>query len=234
MKRKKNIDLFSDVDQEKVAIQFLKERGFVVFKPISISSADEVEAVNKLQAVGYTVEHPKDRLMKINPTKIRSVDDIAVYFHEMMKRHNPHRHNPKRLQDPNLRVVDHSVINSFVSWRVEEGGSVFDALSDMFLMIDILFEKAKTWQIDVRGIGILSVTSNKPFVLSLLNEVKLKKDLRLEFEVAELIRKEETLNYVGTLMEVRTQMDKVGPKIKPLSGNRRKVRIRENGEEKNG
>lgn len=210
-KSKKQAALFNEADQEKNCIQFLKERGYAVFKAGSVSSAEEEEAVKKLRAVGYKVEHIKDALVKLDPTKLRTVDDVAVYFHGMMKRHNPKRHNERRLKDRKLRLVDHSVINSFISWRMDEGASLADSIEDMILLIDVLFEKSEPWNIDVRGMGILSVNNNKPFVLSLMNEVRLKKDARLSFQVNDLLGREEAHNYVNVLMYARKRMDEVKP-----------------------
>ena len=222
-RKKKNPSLFNEADQEMNCIQFLRERGYAVFKAEQISSAEEEEAVKKLRAVGYKVEHINDSLVKLDPTKLRTVDDVAVYFHGMMKRHNPKRHNERRLEDKKLRLVDHSVINSFISWRIDEGASLADAIEDMILLIDMLFDKSEAWNIDVRGLGILSVNSNKPFVLALMNEARLKKDARLSFETDGLLKREEAQNYVNVLMHARARMDDVKPAPKP---RRRKLKVR--------
>jgi hypothetical protein len=157
------------------------------------------------------------------------VDDIAVYFHEMMSRYNNKRHNQNRLKDKSLRLVDHSIINAFIGWRIDEGVSLTDAIEDMFLMIDALFERAGPWNIDIRGMGILSVNSNKPFVLALMKEVKIKKDTRLEFEVDQLIKRQDEENYMKVLTECRAKMDSVGPTIKPHGRGRKKLKERKNG-----
>jgi hypothetical protein len=218
--------IFTESDQEKNCMDFLRSRGYAIFKADGISQVEEEEAVRKLKAVGYKVEHIRDSLIKVDPTKIRTVDDIAVYFHEMMSRYNNKRHNQNRLKDKSLRFVDHSIINAFIGWRVDEGVCLTDAIEDMFLMIDVLFERAGPWNIDIRGMGILSVNSNKPFVLALMKEVKIKKDVRLEFEVDKLIKGENEANYMKILTECRERMDTVGPTIKPLRRPRKKIQER--------
>lgn len=213
-RKKKQSGLFNEADQEKNCIQFLRDRGYAVFKAESVSSAEEQEAVKKLRAVGYKVEHMDDSLTKLDPAKLRTVDDVAMYFHGMMKRYNPKRHNERRLKDKKLRLVDHSVINSYISWRMDEGASLADAIEDMILLVDTLFEKSESWNIDVRGLGILSVNKNKPFVLALMNEVRLKKDARLSFEVKDLMGREEAQNYVNVLRHSRDRMAEVKPQTK--------------------
>lgn len=229
-RNKKKSLIFDEAGQEKNCMDFLRERGYAIFRAETTSQVEEEEAVRKLRAVGYRVEHIRDSLVKIDPTKIRTVDDVAVYFHEMMSRCSPKRHNRNRLKTKSLRLVDHSVINSFIGWRIDEGSSLTDAIEDMFLLIDVLFEKAGPWDIDVRGIGILSVNSNKPFVLALMKEVKLKKDARLEFEMDQLNERNIKDNYMQVLMECRSRMDAVGPTLKPLK-RRRKLIERKNAKE---
>jgi hypothetical protein len=225
-RKKRPSAIFTEADQEKNCMDFLRERGYAIFRAESPSQVEEEEAVRKLRAVGYRVEHIRDSLVKVDPTKIRTVDDIAVYFHEMMSRHNNKRHNKNRLKDKSLRIVDHSIINSFIGWRIDEGSSVTDALEDMFLLVDVLFEKSGPWNIDIRGMGILSVNSNKPFVLSLMREAKLKKDVRLEFEMDQLVKRDVEANYLQVLEESKVRMDEVGPSIRPLKKTRRKLQER--------
>lgn len=224
MARKKSKNsLFNEGDQEKSCIQYLKSRGYAVFKAGSTTSAEEEEAVRKLKAVGYKVEHIQDALVKVDPTQIKTVDDVAVYFHKMMERHNPKRHNPKRLKDKSLRLVDHSIINYFIGWKIDEGASLSEAIEEMFLLIDMLFEKKESWDIDIRGMGILSVNNNKPFVMALMREVKLKKDARLTFQVEQLLQTENNQNYIGILQASRERMDQVTTKT-PQKG-RKKVEV---------
>ena len=140
-----------------------------------------------------------------------------------MKRHNPKRHNERRLKDKKLRLVDHSIINSFISWRMDEGASLADGIEDMIMLIDMLFAKSEPWNIDIRGLGILSVNKNKPFVLALMNEVRLKKDARLSFEINDLIGREEAQNYVNVLKYARSKMGEVKPVIKKT--RRKKIKM---------
>jgi hypothetical protein len=224
MTRKKRSSLFNEEDKTQQCIKYLKEVGYGVFKAESPSTVEEEEAVKKLRAVGYRVEHIRDSVVKVDSARISSPDDIAVYFHEMMKRHSPKRHNPKRLTDKNLRLVDHSVINSFISWRVDEGSSLVDALNDMFIMINVLFDRAKEENIDIRGMGVLSVNTNKPFVLYLLNEVKLRKDAKLQVEIDSLISREDKSMYLDLLNSAREAMDSVEDKS-PTKKIIRKIKV---------
>lgn len=227
-RRKKTASIFSETDQEKNCMDFLRERGYAIFKADSLSQVEEEEAVRKLCAVGYKVEHIKDSLIKIDATKIRTVDDVAIYFHEMMSRFNPKRHNRNRLRSKNLRLVDHSVINSFIGWRIDEGACLTDAIEDLFLLIDVLFEKAAPWELDIRGLGILSIHNNKPLVMALMKEAKLKKDDRLDFEIEQLKQRQADEGYMQVLVESRERMDAVGSTIQPLKRSRKTVKERKN------
>jgi hypothetical protein len=227
-RKKRAASIFSETDQEKNCMDFLRERGYAIFKADSTSQVEEEEAVRKLRAVGYRVEHIKDALIKVDPTKIRTVDDVAVYFHEMMSRFNPRRHNRNRLKNKSLRLVDHSIINSFIGWRIDEGASLADAIEDLFLLIDLLFEKAEPWNFDIRGLGILSIHSNRPFVMALMKEVKLKKDDRLEFEIEQLKLRQVEEGYMQVLVESRERMDAVGSTIQPLKRTRKTIKERKN------
>jgi hypothetical protein len=102
----------------------------------------------------------------------------------------------------------------------------------MFLLIDTLFEKAGPWNIDIRGMGILSINNNKPFVLALMREVKLKKDFRLEFEIEQLLHREVEEGYVQILTESKERMDKVGSTIQPIRRPRRRIQERKDVKEK--
>lgn len=207
MPKKRKPDLFSEEDQERQAIDFLRNRGYGVFKIGNIPDREEAEAVKRLRAIGYKVEHIKDALVKIDTKQISSVDDIAIYFHEMLRRHNKIYFDRNKLIDKESRAIDRSILNHLINWRVEEGEvSLQEAISEVFIMIDVLFEKATTWNITVKSIGILSILNNKPFVLSLFREARLKQDSELRFNIDRQIEKKDKDSYFDLLDRSREAM----------------------------
>lgn len=221
-RKKKTKDLFSGVDQERQAIDFLRERGYGVFKVGGFTDREEIETVKRLQSIGYKVEHARDSLVKVDPRQISSTDDIVVYFYEMMRRHSRVYFSRDKLTDKNARTVDRSVVNRLVNWRVEDGDvSLHEALAESFIMIDTLFEKAPEWGVDIKGIGILSPNHNKAFLLSLLNEVRLKQDAGLRFQVDRLVAESDRMSYLSLLEKFRDEMYSVE---EPTSSKRRKIK----------
>jgi hypothetical protein len=222
MPRKKAV-LFSEQDQEQAYVKFLRERGWAVFKLDDLlGSLEEEECVRKLRAIGYKIEHLHESLTKVDPTKIKSTDDIVVYFHEMMRRFNKKRFNEAKIKDESKRAVDRSIVNSYVNWRLETGGvSLYSALEELFVMIDILFEKYRDQ--DIRSLGILSVTKNKPFVLMLLQEVNIKRDGQTQFEADQIIREDYETHYLERLKSAQEQMRSVTGKV---TAQRKKIFMR--------
>lgn len=210
MAKKKTKNIFSEEDHEKQAIEFLRSRGYGVFKIGGMSDREEAEAVKRLQAIGYKVEHINNALVKIDTNQISSVDDIAIYFHEMLRRYNRAHFDKSKLSNKESRVIDRSILNHLVNWRVENGEvSLQQAISELFIMIDILFEKAPSWGIDVRGIGILSIIRNKAFVMSLFREVRLKQDADLRFRVDRQIDNENKNSYLNLLDQSKKNMNSI-------------------------
>jgi hypothetical protein len=207
-KSKKKQTLFSPETQEKQCIEFLNKRGYGVFRvDDSISDAEEADCVRKLKTVGYKIEHIRDSIVKVDPTKIMEPDDVAVYFYEKLKRHSKIWFDPDKLRSKQNRKVDCSVVNSYVRWRINENSlSLNDIMVEMFILIDTLFEKAVEWELEIRSIGILSVNNNKPFILSLLKEVNVKKDLSMQFITDHMILNEDNKMYFQLLEEAKEEM----------------------------
>ena len=206
-KRKKSQDLFDEDSKECQAKEFLRERGYGVFKIGEFENREEAELIKKLQSVGYKVEHLRDSLVKVDTKQISSVDDIVVYFHEMLRRHSKIYFDRDKLQNKDHRSVDRSIINHLINWRVEAGDvSIQEAISELFIMIDILFDKAKLWEINIKSIGILSITKNKAFVLSLFREVRLKQDQALIFQIDQQIDQQNKDSYLELLDQYKENM----------------------------
>jgi len=208
-KKKFTKTLFTEDTQVQGCIDVLHENGYAVFKVDDLEKVAEEEAVRKLRAVGYKVEHVLDSVVKVDVGRITTVDDVALYFHTKMKRLNPKRHTETKLKSKRSRLVDHSVINSFISWRLSEGSSLADALSDMFVVIDILFDTFVEKKIDIRGLGILSVNNNKPFVMSLMYEVRNRKDAQLNFDTEKLIFKMDEDSRLEVLKESKEKLNTI-------------------------
>lgn len=212
MSKKSNVSLFDDETKIQQCIKYLNDCGYGVFKADSVDSVAEEEAVRKLKLIGYKVESPQNALIKVDVEKVTTVDDIAIYFHHMMKRRNPKRHIAQKLKNKKHRLIDHSVINSLLSWKLDEGASLSEALQDLFILIDVLFDEAQKRRIDIKGIGILSINSNKAFVLALMHEVNNRKDAKLSFEVEQLIKKQDQDSYYNILAAASEQLNGSGDK----------------------
>lgn len=209
MAKKKNSSLFDDSTKIQQCITYLNEQGYGVFKAEAVEAVEEEEAVRKLRLIGYRVESPQDSLIRVDVEKITTVDDVAIYFHHMMKRRNPKRHVEQKLKNKKNRLIDHSVINSLISWRLSEGSSLADALQDVFILIDVLFDESEKRRLDIKGMGILSINSNRAFVLALMSEVRDRKDAKLSFEVEQLIFKHDQETYQDVLNLAKAQLNTV-------------------------
>jgi len=220
----KDAGLFSGEDFEKKCISYLHENGYAIFKADDIHNIDEAECVRKLRMVGYRVEHIRDSLVKVDTEKIISADDIVLYFYEFLKRYNRSWFDPDKLSNKEHRKIDCSVVNSYLRWRVDSGDiALNDAMKELFLLIDTLFEKANEWGIEVRGIGILSINTNKSFVMSLLREANLKKDNTLEYEVEVLINEPDKVTYLNLLDKAKKEMRAA---TRPIKTRRKKISLR--------
>jgi hypothetical protein len=216
-KPKKKSDLFTAEAQEKSCMDYLSRQGYAVFKLEPYSDYEETEAVEKLKLLGYHIEHARDSLVKIDPTKVNSSDDIVLYFYELLKRIDKGLVDKKKFKDKRERAVDRSVINKLLQWHIQEHQiSLRDALEDIFIMIGVLFDKMYDWRLKIRSVGILSCTTNKPLILSLLREVKLMKDSDLSFEVDKILQDDVNANYIRMLDESRVALQEVTelPKVR--------------------
>jgi hypothetical protein len=223
-KPKNDKGIMNKKDQLQGCIDVLKEHGYGVFELGESESEKEQEAIEKLRSVGYKVEHIKDMAVRIEPQKISSADDIAVYFYERLRRFNPQNMDPDKLKDKKHRLVDCSVINTLIKWRMGEGMiSLTEAIEDVFVMIDVLFEKAQEWNLAIYSTGILSVHNSKPLVLTLLREANLRRDAKLEYEINYTIHTEDAYNYINMLDAAR---DRINNAKKPvLKKERRKIKV---------
>lgn len=225
-KKKKKDLLFSEKDQEKHYIEFLRKQGYGVFKVDDDTEVGEAECVNKLKSLGYLVQHIDERLVKVDLSLINSVDDIVVYFYEKLRRHKKDRDNPAKRTSQDARAVDRSVLNHLINWRVEDGKvSLEEALEEVFLLIDVMFDKAYEWKLDIRSTGILSISKNKPFVLSLLREVHLMRDAKLSFEIDRQIHQENEMQYLDLLETSKKQLQKATKRNNKKT--RRKIEVQE-------
>jgi hypothetical protein len=220
----KNKLIISEEIQEKSCIDYLRERGYGIFRLENELDVEEAESVRKLQQSGYKVEHINDSLVKVDTRKITSADDIVLYFYEKLKRLGEQKIDPQKLSDPKHRLVDCSVVNTFIKWRTSSAGtSLREAIEELFIAIDILFEKKNEWKADIHSLGILSTTHNKSFVVSLLREVHLRQDQQLTYDIANLINKEDLASYPSMLSYSKTMMSST--KTKPIKPKRRPLRI---------
>jgi hypothetical protein len=221
-KPKQNKGVITEKEQLKSCIDYLKSNGYGIFK--AGEDFEEKESVEKLKAIGYKVEHIRDATLKIEPHKINSADDIVVYFYEKLKRHNKKLLDPDKLKDKKYRLVDCSVINSLIKWRMGEGlVSLTEAIEDVFIMVDVLYEKATEWKINVYGVGILSVTGNKPLIMTLLREANLRRDSKLNYEITYEISTSNSYNYINLLEEAKQRIKDT--EVKKTPREKRKIRI---------
>ena len=213
-------------DQIKQCTDFLSSNGYGVFTLESCGEVDEAVSRHKLELLGYKVEHMNDALVKIDPKHISSADDIVLYFYEKLRRLDRKKVDPKKMKDKKCRLVDCSVINNFIKWRLDDSQtSLADAISELFIAIDTLFEKSQEWNLDIRGIGILSITTNKPFILSLLREVHLKQDRELSYQI-ETLRQQGDLCDYPTLLALSREEMKRSVSLKAPKINKRKIKAR--------
>jgi len=226
-KPRNNKGILTDKQQIKSCVEFLSSQGYAVFKLGENETTEERAGIEKLKAAGYKVEHVRDLTVKVEPQRISSADDIALYFYERLRRYNEKCLDPDKLKDAKYRLVDCSVINSLVKWRMGEGIlALTEAIEDVFIMIDVLFEKAKEWNINIYGVGILSVTHNKPLVLTLLREANIKRDTTLSYEIEYEIFTDDSYNYINLLDEAKAKVKAAeAGKAKP---SRRKINLKEN------
>lgn len=223
-KPRSNKGVIAEKEQLQSCIDYLKSKGYGVFQFGKDDNIEEKEIVEKLRSIGYRVEHIKDATIKIDPQKISSADDIAVYFYEKLKRHNKKLLDDDKLKDKKHRLVDVSVINTLIKWRMGEGlVSLTEAIEDVFIMIDVLFEKANEWKIKIYGVGILSITNNKPLVVTLLREANLRRDGKLNYEITYQIHTEDSYNYINMLEQAKDLISKT--KIVKTRKPRRQIKL---------
>jgi hypothetical protein len=225
-KPKSNKGVISDKEQLNNCIEFIKARGYGVFQLGSEDNSGEKESVEKLRSIGYKVEHIRDATLKVEPQKINSADDIAVYFYEKLRRHDKKLLDSNKLKDKKYRLVDCSVINALIKWRMGEGlVSLTEAIEDVFIMIDVLFEKASEWKINVYGVGILSITSNKPLVVTLLREANMRRDGKLNYEITYQIHTEDSYNYINMLEEAKALIKRT--EVVKVKKHKREIKFKE-------
>jgi hypothetical protein len=205
-KKQTNKSVINEEDQLQWCKDFLHERGYGTFKLEENVEIEEAEILRKLEMSGYKIEHIRDSLVKVDPNKILTADDIALYFYEKLRRSGSKSFDSDKLKDPKFRKVDCSIINNFIKWRMGSSVPIRNAIEELFVAIDILMDKKDEWKLDINSIGILSVTTNKPFVLSLLNNVHIEQDKRIGYQVEQLLIYEDQHSYLSMLAESKRQM----------------------------
>ena len=223
MAKKQNKTIISEEDQLQWCIQFLHDRGYGTFRLEDETEIEEAEILRKLETAGYKIEHIRDSLVKVDANKIRLADDIALYFYERLRRSGARTFDTDKLKDPKFRRVDCSVVNNFIKWRMGNEVPVKTAIEELFMSIDILIENRQEWNLEINSMGILSVTTNKPFVLSLLNKVHVEQDKRIGYEIEQLWIYEDQQQYLTMLEESKRQMLQVKPETKRK--RRRKIKL---------
>jgi hypothetical protein len=206
MAKKQNKPVISEEDQLQWCINFLHDHGYGTFRVEDNVEVEEAEILRKLQMSGYKIEHIRDSLVKVDPSKILSADDIALYFYERLRRSGSKNYDGDKLKNARYRKVDCSVINNFIKWRMGSNVPIRNAIEELFIAIDLLVEKQHEWKLSINSMGILSVTNNKPFVLSLLNAVHIEQDKRIGYEVQQLLAYEEQQSYLNMLVDSRQKM----------------------------
>ena len=223
MAKKQNKTIISEEDQLQWCIQFLHDHGYGTFRLEDETEIEEAEILRKLETVGYKIEHIRDSLVKVDANKIRLADDIALYFYEQLRRAGARTFDPDKLKDSKFRRVDCSVVNNFIKWRMGSDVPVKTAIEEIFMAIDILVSKRQEWNLEINSMGILSVTTNKPFVTSLLSKVHIEQDKRIGYEIEQLLIYEDQQTYLSMLEESRRQMLQVKPETKRKK--RRKIKL---------
>mgnify|MGYP001197248469 FL=1 len=204
--KKQNKTVISEEDQIQWCINFLHGHGYGTFKLEENTEIEEAEILRKLEMSGYKLEHIRDSLVKVDPNKILMADDIALYFYERLRRSGSKLFDADKLKDPKYRKVDCSVINYFMKWRMASNGAIRNAIEELFIAIDLLVDKREEWKLDINSMGILSITTNKPFVMSLLNSVHIEQDKRIGYQVEQLLAYEDQQNYLAMLVDSRQRM----------------------------
>ena len=206
MAKKQNKSVISEEDQLQWCINFLHDHGYGTFRVEDNTEIEEAEILRKLQMSGYKIEHIRDSLVKVDPNKILTADDIALYFYERLRRAGSKSFDGDKLKDPKYRKVDCSVINNFIKWRMGSSIPIRNAIEELFIAIDLLVEKQQEWKLTINSMGILSVTNNKPLVMSLISAVHIKQDKRIGYEVEQLLAYEEQQSYLSMLVDSRQKM----------------------------
>jgi hypothetical protein len=219
----KNKPVISEEVQIKSYVEYLRNHGYSVFRLEDCNDIEEAESIRKLQLSGYKIEHIKDSMVKIDANNIASADDIALYFFEKLRRLDSRRVDSYKLTDPKARRVDCSVVNSFIKWRTDDNSiSLTQAIEELFMVIDVMFARATEWSLDIYSMGILSIVHNKPFVMSLLREVHVVMDQRLNYNTSCLVKSDDEDSYSTMLEMSKAQMTKI---VKAKPGPKRKIKI---------
>jgi len=207
-------------------IDYLRKEGYGVFKLENDGlGVLEEERVAELKSLGYKIEHYKDALVKVDPNLITSEDDIVLYFYERLKRSKYPLLVPKKLRSYKDRAIERSVVNTLLQWRIREGRiSLKQALEEIFIMIDILFDKADQFGVIPSSLNILSINHNKPLVFELLREVHKKQDRDMQYKVSQIIKKDDINNYFCLLEKAREEMQSSTEETKPKGNKRREVK----------
>lgn len=233
MAKKQNKSIINEEDQLQWCIQFLHERGYGTFRIEDSLEIEEAEILRKLEMSGYKIEHIRDSLVKVDTNKILTADDIALYFYEKLKRSGSKSFDSDKLKDAKFRRVDCSIINNFIKWRMGSNVPIRGAIEELFMAIDMLIDKKEEWKLDIHSIGILSVTTNKPFVISLLNNVHVEQDKKIGYQVEQLLLYEDQQSYLTMLTESRKKMLEA-QEYSSRKKRRRKIRLGEqNGKKEN-
>ena len=229
--KKQHKTVISEEDQLQWCINFLHEHGYGTFKLEENIETEEAEILRKLEMSGYKIEHIRDSLVKVDPNKILVADDIALYFYERLRRAGSKMFDSDKLKDPKNRRVDCSVINNFIKWRMGSNVPIKNAIEELFIAIDLLIDNREEWKLDINSLGILSITTNKPFVLALLNSVHIEQDKRIGYQVQELLAYEDQQNYLALLMDSRQKMLEA-QNTSTVQRRRQKVKLGEDNGEK--
>jgi hypothetical protein len=234
MAKKQNKSIISEDDQLQWCIDFLHAHGYGTFRVEDNIDVEEAEILRKLEMSGYKIEHIRDSLVKVDPNKIINADDIALYFYEKLRRSGSKSFDSDKLKDPKFRRVDCSIVNNFIKWRMGSNVTIRNAIEELFVAIDMLIEKKGEWKLDIDSMGILSITTNKPFVLSLLNNVHVEQDKRIGYQVEQLLIYEDQQDYLAMLAESRRKMLEA-QEFNLRRKKRRKIKLGDsNGKKENG
>jgi hypothetical protein len=206
MAKKQNKSVINEEDQTQWCINFLHEHGYGTFLVEDNIEIEEAEILRKLEMSGYKIEHIRDSLVKVDTNKILTADDIALYFYEKLRRSGSKSFDSDKLKDAKYRKVDCSIINNFIKWRMGSNVPIRSAIEELFMSIDMLIDKKEEWKLDINSIGILSVTTNKPFVISLLSNVHVEQDKKIGYQIEQLLIYEDQQSYLSMLEESRRKM----------------------------